>query len=182
MKQQEKNVKRLYSIDPYNPEWVIKFNSIKSILERIFKEKALAIEHIGSTSIPGMRAKPLIDVLVIVEKIESFEEEKRKMEELGYEWGENYIEPNSLIFFKEGDDRRKTENIHICEKNSPKAIQFIQTRDYVRAHPERALAYSNLKEKLNAEYPDDYPAYRAGKQSFLDESEHLAYEWIKSRE
>ena len=181
MKQREKDVKRLYSIDPYNPEWVSKFNSIKTTLQEIFKEKALAIEHVGSTSIPGMKAKPLIDVLVIVEKIESFDEQKRKMEELGYEWGENYIEPNSLIFFKEGEGRRKTENIHVCENNSLKAIQFIQTRDYVRAHPERAVAYSELKEKLKNLYPDDYPAYRTGKQSFLDETERLAYEWVKSR-
>ena len=100
---------------------------------------------------------------------------------MGYKWGENYIEPNTIIFFKEKENGEKTENIHVCEKGSPKAIQFIQTRDYLRIHPERAKAYGELKENLKKQYPNDYPAYRAGKQSFLDETERLTYVWIKTK-
>ena len=102
------------------------------------------------------------------------------MEELGYKWGENYIGPNTIVFFKEKDDGSKTENIHICEKDSPKAIQFIQTRNYLKSHPGRAHAYGELKEELKKQYPNDYPAYRAGKQDFLNETEQLAYDWVKN--
>ena len=151
---------------------------IKEFLSTVFRDRALQIEHVGSTSVEGMQAKPLIDVLVTVEKIENFEKQKVEMIKAGYEWGENYIEPNSLIFFKTGPDGEKLENIHICEKGSPKSIQFIQTRDYLRTHPARAIEYGNLKQVLKEKYPDDYPAYRAGKQSFVDETERLTYEWV----
>jgi GrpB-like predicted nucleotidyltransferase (UPF0157 family) len=172
---------RIYHIEPYNPEWVLKFNVIKENISKIFKEKAIAIEHMGSTSIPGMSAKPLIDVLIVVAKIEPFTEEKSQMESLGYLWGENYIAPDTLIFFKEESNGSKTENIHVCVKGSFKANQFIQTRDYVRTHPERAMSYTKLKKELKLKYPDDYQAYRDGKQAFLDETERLTYEWVKNR-
>lgn len=178
----DKNIKRPYLFKNYDPAWATAFESIKKNLEMVFKEKALSIEHVGSTSIAGMKAKPIIDVLVVVEKIELIDEEKKQMEALGYKWGDNYIEPNSIVFFKEKEDSQKTENIHVCEKDSPKAIQFIQTRDYLRAHPERAIAYGEVKEKLKNQHPDDYPAYRAGKQAFLDETEKLTYEWIEAKE
>lgn len=179
--QPNKDLKRQYSIQPYNPEWVSQFESIKEKLIPIFKDKALSIEHVGSTSIPGMSAKPLIDVLIQVRNAEQFTEEKKAMEALGYLWGENYIEPDSLLFYKENhEDKSKTENIHVCVEGSGKALQFIQTRDYLRVHPERAAAYSELKNKLAIQYPNDYPAYRAGKKSFLDETERLTTEWIKN--
>ena len=177
----DKNIQRPYLFQDYDPSWILIFESIKEKIENIFTEKALSIDHVGSTSIPGMKAKPIIDVLIIVEKIEPFIEEKKEMESLGYKWGENYIEPNTIIFFKEKENGEKTENIHVCEKGSPKAIQFIQTRDYLRIHPERAKAYGELKENLKKQYPNDYPAYRAGKQSFLDETERLTYVWIKTK-
>jgi len=173
----QKNKNRPFSVENYNPEWITKFHNIKEHLKNIFGEKALAIEHVGSTSIAGMKAKPIIDALVIIQKMEDFEKEKEQMINLGYKWGKNYIGPDTLIFFKEDADERKTENIHICLVDSPKAIQFIQTRDYLRLHPDRATAYGNLKEELQKENPGNYPAYRAGKQAFLDETERLAYEW-----
>lgn len=180
--QPNKDLKRQYSIQPYDPEWISQFESIKEKLIPIFKNKAVSIEHVGSTSIPGMSAKPLIDVLITIKLIEPFIEEKKAMEAEGYLWGENYIEPNSIIFYKENpEDKSKTENIHVCVEGSGKALQFIQTRDYVRAHPERAAAYSELKKQLVLQYPGDYPAYRAEKKSFLDETERLTIEWLKSQ-
>jgi len=170
----DKNQKREYSIQEYNPEWPKKFEEIKEILKEVFSNKALSIEHIGSTSILGMKAKPLIDVLVTVERVEPFTSEKEKMISVGYEWGENYIAPDTLIFYKT-ERNRKTENIHVCIKNSFKAKQFIITRDYLRTHPERAKLYGEIKDRLKKQFPNDYPAYRSGKQDFVDETERLAY-------
>ncbi len=177
----DKSRKRKYLIESYNPAWMTQFETIKKNLKQVFGEKALAIKHIGSTSIPGMKAKPLIDVLVTIATYEPFLLEKEMMVKLGYEWGENYIAPDSFIFYKTIDSDQKIENIHVCIENSPKAIQFITTRDYLRTHPERALLYSNLKDALHKEFPDDYPAYRKGKQEFIDESERLTQEWLKNK-
>jgi len=173
---EDKNKKRPYSVEVYNPDWELKFNDIRKVLSEIFGSKALDIEHVGSTSL-GIKAKPVIDVLVIVENVDDIKEEKNKLISLGYKYYDNYIAPQTVTFFKEEIDGRKTENIHVCLNGSPKAIQFIDTRDYLKVHPERARAYGELKEELKKQYPNDYPAYRSGKQAFLDETERLTKIW-----
>jgi GrpB-like predicted nucleotidyltransferase (UPF0157 family) len=176
----DKMKKRPYSIQSYNPEWVLKFEKIKIMLEQVFSSQAMAIEHVGSTSIPGMKAKPLIDILVIVEKMAPFVSEREQMSELGYQNIDNYISPNSIVFFKTDNEDRKLENIHVCVKDSYKVRQFLLMRDYLRAHSNRAKEYSELKEKLSTKFPGDYPSYRAGKKDFLDGIEKEAEKWNKS--
>lgn len=180
MKILDKNEKRKYHFSDYDPNWVNEFNSIKYFLSEVFKEKAVLIEHIGSTSIPGMKAKPIIDVLVVVEKIEDFLEEREKMISNGYLWEEEYIGPNTQLFYKTAEDGSKTENIHICEKDSPKEKQFLVMRDFFRTFSEKAKEYSDLKEKNQLLYPDDYPAYREAKASFLEKIEQEAYSWNRT--
>lgn len=181
MKELDKNIKRKYLFSNYDPDWVIKFESIKSFLFEVFGNKALSIEHVGSTSIPGMKAKPIIDVLISIKDIKDLSQETLKMVNVGYEWGENYIAPDTLIFFKLGPDGEKVENIHVCLENAPKTKQFLIMRDFFRTFPEKAKAYSDLKEANVQKYPEDYPSYRAAKKPFLDEMEKEAYEWDKSR-
>ena len=147
---EDKTKKRPYSIGEYDPTWPLKFQAIKETLAGVFKEKALAIEHVGSTSIPGMKAKPIIDALIIVQRIEPFTTEKRLMEALGYKWGDNYIAPGTIVFYKESPDASKTENVHVCEAGSPKAKQFINMRNYFRANPEKAVAYTEHPPKRAA--------------------------------
>lgn len=125
-----------------------------------------------------MKAKPLIDVLVVIDHMEDFSEEKQKLVAAGYEWGENYIEPNTLIFFKMAADGSKTQNIHVCPKNAYKTKQFIVKRDYLRAFPEKARQYSAIKERAFKTNPTDYPAYRATKEPFLNSIEQEAFAWF----
>jgi GrpB-like predicted nucleotidyltransferase (UPF0157 family) len=181
MKELDKNIKRKYSISDYDSNWVNQFNSIQQFLLDIFGDRAIQIEHVGSTAIPGMKAKPLIDVLVVVEKMADFAIEKKIMVEAGYEWGENYITPDSLLFFKLNADGEKLENIHVCERGSSKVKQFLVMRDFLRTFPIKAKEYSDLKEDNAKKYPDDYPAYRAAKASFLEKIEKEAYAWDKSK-
>jgi tellurite methyltransferase len=181
MKDLDKNIKRKYSLSDYDLKWVVQFGSIKNFLSGIFGDKALKIEHVGSTSVQGMKAKPLIDILIVVEKMESFEKEKQSMIEAGYQWGENYIAPNTLLFFKLGSDGEKLENIHVCEKGAPKEKQFIVMRDFLRTHPDKVKEYSDLKQRNTELYPNDYPAYRTAKAPFLQELEQQAYEWNKGK-
>jgi len=177
MRTLDKNIKRKYSLSEYTPEWSQRFLTIKDFLSEVFQDKALKIEHVGSTAVTGMVAKPIIDVLVVVKKMESFEEQKELMVNAGYEWGENYIAPNTLLFFKMRSDGEKLENIHVCEGDAPKGRQFIVMRDYLRLHPEKVKEYSDLKKENAKRYPDDYPAYREAKAPFLRQLEAEAYEW-----
>ncbi len=113
--------------------------------------------------------------------MDDFTKEKEEMVRAGYEWGENYIAPNTLLFFKLGADGEKLENIHVCEKDAPKAKQFLVMRDFLRAFPEKAKEYSDLKESNAQKHPDDYPAYRAAKTPFLEQMEKEAYNWEKNK-
>lgn len=169
-------VNRKYSLSDYDPNWVLKFNLIKDLLLKVFGEKALKIEHVGSTAVPGMKAKPLIDILVVVEKLDLFEKEKELMTEAGYEW-RYYPDPEGLTFSKFGPDGEKLEGIHLCEENSPWVRQFVTVRDYLRAHPEKAREYSELKQKNAELHPNDYSAYRAAKAPFLEQLKQEAYRW-----
>lgn len=170
------NPKRNYHFQTYDPSWPIKFNEIKQNLTEVFGVKALDIEHVGSTSVPGMDAKPLIDILIVVEDIKNLESEKAKMISMGYNIRENILNDRSVLFeMKDGDE--KVQNIHVFEKGARTIGQFIYTRDYLRTHPERAKEYAVLKHVLKEKFPDDYQAYRDGKHDFLQETERLAREW-----
>lgn len=100
MTQPDKNLKRKYSLCEYNPDWANNFETIKEFLSEIFQDQAISIEHVGSTAVPSLTAKPIIDVLITVKAIEPFTHQKELMTKAGYEWGENYIAPNTLFFFK----------------------------------------------------------------------------------
>jgi GrpB-like predicted nucleotidyltransferase (UPF0157 family) len=142
MNDQHAHTKRTYSISDYDPNWITKFESIKDFISQVFAHKALQIEHVGSTSIQGMKAKPLIDVLVIVEDINDMFQETRTMIDAGYEWSENHIAPNTLLFYKTDTHGEKSENIHVCEAHSSKAHQLILMRDFLRTFPEKAKEYA----------------------------------------
>jgi len=152
----DKNIQRKYAFQNYDPNWTKKFDEIKLFLQSVFKDKTLKIEHVGSTSIPNMKAKPIIDVLVVIEKMEDFAEEKQKMISAGYEWGENYIAPNTLIFYKMADDGSKTENIHICESGSPKEKQFLVMRNFILNTPKRCTDPVRIESMLFQTYLFSY--------------------------
>jgi GrpB-like predicted nucleotidyltransferase (UPF0157 family) len=171
----DKFQKRPYSLEEPSDYWVNKFSEVRKIIESVFGDKALAIEHVGSTSL-GIKAKPLLDVLIIVRNINDIFEEKEKMKEFGYLWEDEYIAPDTSFIYKL-DGERKIENIHICEASHYKVDYFILKRDYFRAHPDKLKEYETLKVKLNEKFPEDYPAYRAGKEDFLENIYILAKEW-----
>lgn len=171
----DKHAKRPYQVMSYDHAWAERFQEIKKVFNNIFLDKVLDIVHVGSTAVTGMSAKPVIDVLVTVERIEDFAKEKKELEKLGYVWEENYIDSDTLLFAKEDNSGQRLENVHICPKNHTKALQFLYVTEYFKLHPDEALAYAKLKEELCKKYPDDYPSYRAAKQDFLARIYKLAY-------
>lgn len=171
----DKMQKRPYSLEEPSEHWAQKFASVKKIIESVFGDKALQIEHIGSTSF-GIKAKPLLDVMVVVKDINDITAEKEAMTKFGYLWEDGYIAPDSSFIYKL-DGERKIENIHIVSPGHYKVDEFVLKRDYFLAHPAKAKEYETLKVRLKEQFPDDYPSYRAGKKEFLDETDGLAKEW-----
>lgn len=169
-----------YTILKYDPNWINMFNELNQKLSRIFAGRFSRIEHVGSTSIPGMNAKPLIDALIVVDSMDNLAEQKKMMVEEGYEYRENYVAPNTILFYKT-ENGEKVENIHVCTSDNELFNQLILMRDYLREHPEKAKEYSDLKLQLKEKYPDSYEAYKDGKRGLLDEIKKLAYGWSEGR-
>jgi GrpB-like predicted nucleotidyltransferase (UPF0157 family) len=161
---------------PYNPAWPAMFQQEADKLSAVFGQACLAIHHIGSTAIPGMRAKPIIDIMPVVPNLEQLETLTPAMIQLGYEpKGENGI-PGRRYFVKGADDHR-THHVHTYEPDNPEVIRHLSFRDYLIAHPEAAEQYASLKETLAQEYSHDIFGYMAGKDDFIKETLQKALKW-----
>ena len=156
-----------YALEDYDPHWKVKFEEMKVMLQGVFGAKALQIEHVGSTSVEGMKAKPVIDALVVVSDMGDISMEKKELEKLGYIYRNDYVAESSLFMCKEEGSRR-LENIHIMPEGHERIATFIDKRDYLRAHPEEARRYEEVKHMLNEKFPEDYAAYKAGKEDYLN--------------
>ena len=111
---------RKYTIEQYNPEWEKQFEAEAEILRPIFSDKAISIEHVGSTAVSGLTGKPTIDILITVEKIEIADELSEKIESIGYKSLGDYINKGSRLFVKEANDTRLV-NLHVFEVQHPHA-------------------------------------------------------------
>lgn len=158
---------RKYEILPYDQNWPQQFAEHAKILKSIFADKAISIEHIGSTAVPGLAGKPTIDVLIIVEDVPVADELRKQMESAGYHALGEYVTEGALLFVKESDNTRYC-NIHVFQKDHPHVQEMLQLRDYFRAHPEVVSEYSKLKTDLAVKYPNDYGQYRKYKDEWMN--------------
>jgi len=157
---------RKYSVEPYNPEWSKQFEVEAQSLQSIFGSKALSIEHIGSTSVPGLAGKPTIDILLVVESISTADEFTQQIESLCYKSLGEYVTKGAHLFVKETDNTRLV-NLHVFEVSHPHVKEMIDLRNYFRLHPEAVEEYSKLKFELLDKYPNDYGLYRKYKDEWM---------------
>ncbi|MCE4050596.1 MULTISPECIES: GrpB family protein [Bacillaceae] len=170
---------RKVEVCPYSNEWRVLFETEKKLLQHIFEAELLEIHHIGSTSIRGMKAKPIIDIMPIVINIHNIDSYNGKMIEIGYEAkGENGI--SGRRYFQKGGDER-THHVHIYEAGSPEIFRHLAFRDFLRANKEEAEKYGDLKEKLSQKYPADIQAYINGKHDAAASLEQKALKWANLR-
>lgn len=158
---------RKYTVEPYNSGWERRFKIEADNLHRIFRDKAISIEHIGSTAVPGLAGKPTIDILITVERIEIADELSEKIEGIGYKNLGDYIKKGSRLFIKELDHTRFV-NVHVFEENHPHVRGMLGLRDYLRSHPKIVEEYSKLKFDLVRKYPYDYGRYRKYKDEWME--------------
>jgi GrpB-like predicted nucleotidyltransferase (UPF0157 family) len=149
---------------PYNIVWKCMYEEEKELLQAILGDNIIDIQHVGSTSIPGMIAKPIIDVAIAIEKFENAFVNIKPIENLGYEYKGEFGIPRRHYFVK-GDPR--THHIHMVEIESPDWINQILFRDYLIKHPKSSKAYADLKMELAKRFPVDREAYTDGKAPFI---------------
>lgn len=163
-------------LSPYNPDWVNEYKKECKRLSELFGDLVIQFEHFGSTSIVNMKAKPVIDMLIIVKNIDKVDQLNPYIRELGYdiagEWG---IEGRRLLR-KGGEDR--THHIHIYQEGNGEIDRHLIFRDYLRIHTKEAVKYSQFKEQLAMKYQDTNE-YSKAKRSYVSELEQRALEWYK---
>ena len=165
---------------PYDPGWSNLFEQEAALLRAAFGQELIAIHHVGSTAIPDIAAKPIIDIMPIVRDIERVEGLDPAIVELGYvPRGEKGI-PGRRYFVKGGDETR-SHHVHAYEPSNPEVARHLDFRDYLIAHPEEAGRYASLKIELAAEFPNDIWGYMAGKDTFIKETIEKAHKWRLQR-
>ncbi len=163
---------------PYNPAWPMVFAAERAhLLECLPSGLILRIEHFGSTSVPGLAAKPIVDMLVEVSSLEDTKQLAAPvLEAQGYDyfWRPTFGDdgpPWYAWFIKRDSHGLRTHHIHMVE-NSPEFAGHwdrLLFRDYLRTHPEAAREYAGLKQKLATEFPGDRVEYTRRKGGFIGE-------------
>lgn len=169
---------RRIEVIPHNTDWAQKYAEEAALLRTIFGDRLLTIHHIGSTTIPGILAKPVIDIIIVVSEIETVEACNLAMIAAGYvPRGEAGI-PNRRFFRKETEGIR-SHHVHIYPQGNENIATHLNFRDYLRAHPDEARAYSQLKERLAEQFRYDSESYTESKTDFVERINRLAADWRK---
>src|SRR2546421_8145170 len=134
-------------IEPYNPDWPVIYEREKSTIVAALSPLLAAIEHIGSTSVPGLAAKPIVDIMPAVRRLADLDGTVAPMVALGYEYMPQYESevPFRRFFRKRPPDHPQAFNVHVVELDGDwwRGDRFF--RDYLRIHPETAREYERLK-------------------------------------
>jgi GrpB-like predicted nucleotidyltransferase (UPF0157 family) len=172
---------RKVKVVPHNPQWRDAFEAEAKQVAAALGENVVAIHHIGSTAIPDIYAKPVVDLLVEVRDITEVDGRSSAMESLGYEVMGEYGIPGRRYFRKDSREGVRTHNIHAFEAGSAEVERHLAFRDYMIAHPGDAQRYSELKRKLAEEHPRSMDGYMDGKDGFIKEMDRRAAQWRRSQ-
>jgi GrpB-like predicted nucleotidyltransferase (UPF0157 family) len=161
---------------PWSPDWRRLYADESASVARALGVAEKACHHVGSTAIPGIQAKPLIDLLVLAENLQAVDERNAQMIALGYEVrGESGIVARR--FFRKDDSAGiRTHHVHVFPRGHAEAARMLLFRDFMIAHPEWAARYSELKLRL-VRTCGTIEAYMDGKEEFIAEANRHAAAW-----
>lgn len=152
-------------IEPYDPRWARDFELLRERIWPAIEDFAIAIEHVGSTSVPGLAAKPILDIDVVVASQEAVQLAIERLAAIDYSHRGNLGIEGREAF--RAASNQPAHNLYVCRKDSAALRDHLTFRDYLRAHPETAQAYANLKQDLARHFPDDIDRYATAKTDFI---------------
>lgn len=173
---------RLIEVVEYDSGWETEFVREGSKLLHVFGDALVAIHHVGSTSIFGLPAKPVIDILVILKETGTIDRFSVAMQDLGYRVRGECLDaeipgtPGRFYFSKDNFGKR-THHVHVCAAGHPDAADKLAFRDYLRSHPQRAAQYGAMKQQLAIAYRHDNIGYMCGKDEFIQSTLLDARQW-----
>jgi GrpB-like predicted nucleotidyltransferase (UPF0157 family) len=164
----------------YNAGWPEKAKRFSDGLG-ILGATLVAVHHIGSTSVVGMLAKPVIDLMPLVSDVEALDAKRDLIESLGYVWhGEYGVEGRRFCTFADEDGYRVAQ-LHFYAAGSPHARRQLAFRDYLRAFPDVAADYGIEKQRAAALFPDNSTAYANEKGAWIRATEVKALDWFSDK-
>ena len=149
----------------YDPDWPRRFEDLRARIWLTVADVALRVEHVGSTSVPGLAAKPIIDLSVVVAGRDDVPATIARLATLGYRHRGNLGIEDREAFDHPGDQPR--HNLYVCPEGTIGLVNQVAMRDYLKARPEAAREYGELKKQLARQFPDDIDSYVYGKTDFV---------------
>jgi GrpB-like predicted nucleotidyltransferase (UPF0157 family) len=162
-------------LEDYNLDWVNQFNKEKEVLEYVLGNFVLEIHHVGSTAISGLKAKPIIDILMVIDSFCNIDKVEEILKEYDYtNMGMQGI--SDRYFFAKGSDDNRTHYLHIVDMKGNTYYNQILFRDYLNKYPMYVKKYCDLKQELANKYADDRKKYTALKAEFISDVIGMAKE------
>jgi GrpB-like predicted nucleotidyltransferase (UPF0157 family) len=153
---------------PHSASWETTADAEARLCEA-FADVIVVVHHVGSTAIPGIHAKPIIDLMPVVRSVIELDAKKTVLLRLGYEyWGEYGISRRRYCTFDEPSTYRRQLQLHCFEPNSDQIRRHLAFRDYLRANPAKAQEYDQEKHRCRELHPDDSHAYSDAKAGWIE--------------
>ena len=160
----------------YDPSWPVRARQELDRVAEALGPVAVRLEHVGSTAVPGLAAKPIVDLQVAVVDPERLDDFVPPLERLGYLFAPAPESPD-YHFFGRPPERPRSFHLHVGRAGSRHEARHLAVRDFLRAHPHEAAAYAALKRELVGRHPEDRLAYMAGKNRYVADLERRALDW-----
>ena len=152
---------------PYCERWEQNFAQIRDELRKALGPLALKIEHVGSTAVRGLSAKPIIDIDIVIRDYSIFDAVVSALQAIGYFHEGDLGIAGREAFKYDGKDHLQKHHLYVCPQNSAELKRHIAFRDYLRSHPEAVREYSRIKEEGAALFPNDIEKYIEHKAPFI---------------
>ncbi|MDE5539954.1 MAG: GrpB family protein [Bacilli bacterium] len=151
---------------PHNPEWQEEYKIVKKELTSILNANIIQIEHVGSTAIPGIYAKPILDIAILLKQLTP--NNIKSLENLGYEYcGHKNHNDDYHLFVMRSLENFSLRHLHIYISPSIEFQELVFFRDYLNQNPLARKKYQNLKQELAQKYPNNRELYTKGKEQFI---------------
>ncbi|MCL2035718.1 MAG: GrpB family protein [Oscillospiraceae bacterium] len=161
-------MRNIVKVVPYDPAWKEEFQRVYHFLMGHLKEYIISIDHVGSTSIEGMPAKPILDIDIVIDSYDGFPPVLSKLESLGFVHEGNEGVEGREVFHRTFFDEFMAYHLYVTPKDARPHIEHLRFREYMRNHPDDAKAYGEIKQKLAQKYSTDIDGYFLAKCQFVN--------------
>ncbi len=158
-----------------DPDWPRAAQAVAEVLTKALGPVLVAVHHVGSTAVPGLVAKPVLDLLPVATSLVALDRERRVLEKLGFAWwGENGLAGRRYLTRDDPVTGLRTLHLHCYAAGAPEIARHVAFRDFLRARPDVVAEYAALKESCRDAHPDDSHAYSTCKSDWIGRMEREA--------